>query len=182
MSIADFVGIAQALLALLMWLGLDFKALRHRMPSLASSRSKRIQLSIIGSILWSGYSLVEAKRSSYLVTDWLGRDERWKAYPKKKVEGRTFLQETVPLDGFEYVNCTFNQVTFLINATAPYEFAGNTVVNGPVHIKTENARIGAVVLFLKNAGSSAYGYSGRLAFCGNRAHLKYASAQARTLA
>lgn len=46
-------------------------------------------------------------------------------YKLERVSNREFVNERVPLDGFEYVGCTFRKVTFVYNGTAPIGFNGN---------------------------------------------------------
>jgi hypothetical protein len=56
---------------------------------------------------------------------WLGRQFGWWDKPSdvalsdktKQIRGQTFKHETVPLDGIEYVNCTFVGVTFEYQGT-----------------------------------------------------------------
>jgi hypothetical protein len=60
--------------------------------------------------------------------------------PLRVVRNKTFEHEIVPLDGYDYSDCTFDQVTFLINATAPIRFTHNVTLQ-PVTIKTENPQV-----------------------------------------
>ncbi|RUU44108.1 hypothetical protein EOD08_11205 [Mesorhizobium sp. M6A.T.Ca.TU.002.02.2.1] len=44
----------------------------------------------------------------------------------QKVDGKTFVNEQVPLDGYHYENCTFQNTTFLYNG-GRFAFNGNTI-------------------------------------------------------
>jgi hypothetical protein len=73
------------------------------------------------------------------------------SYPMQTTTGATFHNETVPLDGHKYVNCTFHEVTFTYEGRAPFSFDGNTKIEG-LHFRSDNARIGAIINLMSKAG------------------------------
>ncbi len=66
----------------------------------------------------------------------------WKGYEVslEKISDRTFMNETVELDGKSYTYCKFRQVTFVYNGTAPVEFANNEIYGG-FNVKTGNESV-----------------------------------------
>ena len=48
----------------------------------------------------------------------------WQGYPLKRVEHQHFKNETVTLDGNEYIDVTFDNVTFMYNGKAPTRLNG----------------------------------------------------------
>lgn len=79
------------------------------------------------------------------------KTEWGKKHPKIIVRNRTFSNETVPLDGYAYLNCKFSNVTFLFNGDAPFDFSDNDVLN--YTIRTDNPGISGMVLFLEKSGN-----------------------------
>jgi hypothetical protein len=77
--------------------------------------------------------------------------KEWNDYPKKEVSGKRFSHETVVLDGYNYVNCTFDQVTFAYDGTAPFSLSGETAIVQPILLQTRNMRIGNYLLLLEQA-------------------------------
>ena len=51
-------------------------------------------------------------------------NDAWFNYPLKRVEHQRFVNETVTLDGNEYVDVTFENVTFMYNGKAPTRLNG----------------------------------------------------------
>ena len=45
----------------------------------------------------------------------------------KKVTGKTFSEEHVPLDGHDYEGCTFESCTFVFSATGPWGLNKNRI-------------------------------------------------------
>lgn len=60
----------------------------------------------------------------------------WATMKKTQIEGKTFSNEKVLLDGFSYKNCTFESVTFIYQGDAPFELVNNTFVF-PVHVEPQ---------------------------------------------
>jgi hypothetical protein len=58
----------------------------------------------------------------------------------QRVHDRTFENEEVPLDGFDYEYCTFKHVTLKYNGTAPFSM-GNNTFSGPPTVKTDNPAV-----------------------------------------
>ena len=52
----------------------------------------------------------------------------WYRKPLTQVRDRTFKGRTIQLDGYDYINCTFEDVTFEYEGTAPTRFTGKYIV------------------------------------------------------
>jgi hypothetical protein len=52
----------------------------------------------------------------------------WKDYPFKRIEHQHYHNETVTLDGNEYIDVTFENVTFMYQGKAPTRFDGIHIV------------------------------------------------------
>ena len=74
---------------------------------------------------------------------WTGADAR--VIP---VVGRKFLNETVLLDGHAYSGCTFENVTFLYNGTAIYQFHQNEIT-GSIIFASASPVVEATFVFLQ---------------------------------
>jgi hypothetical protein len=62
--------------------------------------------------------------------DVYARRQGFSAYAQlTKITGQTYSHETVQLDGFYYINCTFNEVTFKFDGIAPTQFT-NIIISG----------------------------------------------------
>lgn len=68
-----------------------------------------------------------------------------------EVRGRTFFNESVPVDGHRYVNCTFIHVNFVYKGTATFGFIGPRI-EGPVRITTRNDAATGIVDLLQGLG------------------------------
>jgi hypothetical protein len=53
----------------------------------------------------------------------------WENKPLRQVWNKTFSGETVPLDNYEYVNSTFDNVTFAYEGTAPTRITNSFIRN-----------------------------------------------------
>jgi archaellum component FlaF (FlaF/FlaG flagellin family) len=66
-------------------------------------------------------------------------------YQPITVVGKTFLNEKVPLDGYSYTHCTFNNVTFTYNGTTTIQVSDSTIKG--FTIKSDNPAVeGAILL------------------------------------
>lgn len=66
------------------------------------------------------------------------------------IENQTFMNETVPLDGFHYRKCRFENVTFVWNGTGPSIMESN--IFGKVRLKTSDYRITNTLALLQGMG------------------------------
>lgn len=66
------------------------------------------------------------------------------------VSHRHFINETVSLDGYEYSDCTFTNVTFQYNGTTAIRFHDNHFEG--VWLKTQNSSVMGTVVLLKTVG------------------------------
>src|SRR5262249_20857471 len=46
-------------------------------------------------------------------------------YPLKEVRGKTFKEETVPIDGNNFIDCTFDNVALRFDGEAPFRFTND---------------------------------------------------------
>jgi hypothetical protein len=53
--------------------------------------------------------------------------DKWLTYRYQEIYNQTFQNETVKLDGKKFLNCTFDNVTFQYEGTAPFLLAGGQV-------------------------------------------------------
>lgn len=76
---------------------------------------------------------------------WIGAQKAKKnwgdSYRPQRIEGKTFANTRVPLDGHAYYHCTFNNVTFVYDGTTPVIFQHNTI--GGCLIASDNPSIQA---------------------------------------
>jgi len=67
------------------------------------------------------------------------------------ISDRTFVNQEVPIDGKEYINCTFKSVTFVWNGTASFQFRGGTII-APVRVHTNNDAVWTTFALLRGMG------------------------------
>jgi len=67
-------------------------------------------------------------------------ESKWNSYPLKNVMGKHFVRETVPLDGFAYIDSSFEDVTLTYEGTAPTRLYGIAYpgTKGSTRIRTNN--------------------------------------------
>jgi hypothetical protein len=53
-----------------------------------------------------------------------------KHFPLRQIRQQTFKNQTVQLDGNEYVDCTFENVTFKFEGEAPFRFTNDHFEKG----------------------------------------------------
>ena len=156
MAKEDLYFAISTIIALIAVLGIDWRIFRKNV-TMRPIRSPRFRpalvlVLVIASLAMSSFGWYSVHHNSYFTNDWMGIDERWKLYKKVDVWNKHYLNEAVEVDGHRYINCTFENVTFVYNATAPWEFTGASIV-GSIHIKTDNRRLGAFLEFLKITNS-----------------------------
>ncbi len=74
--------------------------------------------------------------------------ENWGKLEKIIVRNRIFINERVVLDGFSYIDCKFQNVTFVYKGEAPYDLTHNTII-GSYHLSIENPSVSGVIGILK---------------------------------
>jgi len=82
--------------------------------------------------------------------------------PNALVEKKRFANERVPLDGYIYRDCTFENVTFVYNGTRGVELSGNRLV-GKQRIASDNPSIDITILLLRGLGGLSETFEVRLA-------------------
>lgn len=93
-----------------------------------SSRLKAVSPLLIMIILaliawiprWQSPYMQTKKDWDAMRVDWTRQD-----YPYKVISGRSFRNETVQLDGYSYINCTFSNVTFAYDGSGPMRLESN---------------------------------------------------------
>jgi len=64
-------------------------------------------------------------------------ESNWSIYPYEEVVGQHFENTSVLVDGKKFSNCTFSNVTFLFEGTAPFQFNGAPELHGVNRISTD---------------------------------------------
>jgi hypothetical protein len=67
------------------------------------------------------------------------------------IQGQEFNNEVVDLDGKQFLDCIFTNVTFKYNGTAPFEMH-HIQLNGTRWIDTDNERLARMLALLKALG------------------------------
>ncbi len=75
----------------------------------------------------------------------------WNKQTKIPVLGKTFINETVVLDGHSFSNCTFKNVKFVYNGEAPFDLVGNTI-EGKVIVATERPNMHLQTVLFQHFG------------------------------
>lgn len=79
-------------------------------------------------LTWLGVAVDWHMRSVSPANDF----SQWETYPLKQVRGKHFEAETVKLDGVEYINCVFDNVTFEYEGTAPTRLTASQIIMPPL--------------------------------------------------
>lgn len=101
-----------------------------------------------------GYDIYDRHRSQSLITTgsritYINNDA-WNHYALIQIWGKTFANQTVPLDGYEYINCDFNNVTFLYNGTAPSRLTSSRIQKGTkVALESKNAVVTQTMIIME---------------------------------
>ena len=83
------------------------------------------------------------------------QNEVFQDVPATTVKVRqTFKNQEVPLDGVRYVECTFENVTLVYNATRPYELTGNHFI-GSNTFRSDSKRVMATLGLSRALGLGA---------------------------
>lgn len=85
----------------------------------------------------------EAK-SSALSASW----EEWAEMPLTPVEGKTFRNERVLLDGFHYADCTFINPTFVYNGEKPFRMRHPTI-EGSINLEARTPPLQGLLQILR---------------------------------
>lgn len=75
----------------------------------------------------------------------------WDSTPVVRVTGKQFINETIPLDGFHYDHCTFDNVNLEYNGDKTFGLTYNKF-KGNIVIKTKNPAIKEFLAALQNLG------------------------------
>jgi hypothetical protein len=87
--------------------------------------------------------------------EWYNGVLRWKEGRLKQVASKEFRNQEVPLDGIEYIDCSFDGVTFVYKGTGKTSISGNCVIHPRpdgkpnVRFHTDNLIVGTTVLILE---------------------------------
>lgn len=96
----------------------------------------------LGSVDLDGLSPTDALRAFNKSEGWSGQ------YNFEKISRKTFKGENVLVDGREFVECTFDNVTLIYNGTTPPRFTGNTFI-GRTMLSSNNYAIDGIMGILE---------------------------------
>ena len=71
--------------------------------------------------------------------------------PLTQIRGAIFVNEKVDVDGKEFIDCTFNHVTFVYNGTAPFGMSHNTIIK-PIQFSTDSDSVAGATVLYKSTG------------------------------
>jgi hypothetical protein len=72
----------------------------------------------------------------------------WATYQKQQIVSKSFNNEKIIVDGKSFISCSFKNVTFEYNATAPFDII-NSSLDGQLLLDTTSPPIATFILFLK---------------------------------
>jgi hypothetical protein len=103
--------------------------------------------------IFLGYDIYDRHRSQTLITTASGvtyiDKDAWDHYAINQVWSKTFTSQIVPLDGFEYVDCTFDNVTLEYDGTAPARIStGHFTKGSQVRLQSKNAVVNQTMLIM----------------------------------
>jgi len=136
-----------AIAQLIYFVGLSFAYLRKNI-----SRVREIKSNLIIIILLLVGFAISSITLYYTFNEPVNKTVFQKFDESKKfvsVRNKSFVNETVPLDGYSYHNCKFTNVKLLYNGTAYYELADNTF-EGSIVFATDNKQILGMMLLIRN--------------------------------
>jgi hypothetical protein len=70
-------------------------------------------------------------------------------YPLKEYRGKTYKDETVQIDGNNFIDCTFDNVTFRFDGEAPFSFT-NDHFTGKFSLTSNNPVVKATMALISN--------------------------------
>jgi hypothetical protein len=73
-------------------------------------------------------------------------------YNPTSVVAKHFTRERVPLDGYAYSGCTFNEVTFVYNGTTTIQMSHSTII-GESSLTTDNPAVTGTIFLLRGLGA-----------------------------
>lgn len=118
------IGAVASCLSILKFFGMDWDALRLRLPALPKRGWLFAAIGLsFASLVLSGIGFYRSLHPE----SFSALNQEWKDYKFTTISDRTFLNERVPLDGYFYHHCHFENVIFEYNGTAPSMFIDNTV-------------------------------------------------------
>ena len=65
-------------------------------------------------------------------------------FPLSQIRAKTFRNETVQIDGNDFIDCTFDNATLKFEGTAPFRFT-NDHFNGKINLTSNNPVITATI-------------------------------------
>jgi|HubBroStandDraft_6_1064221.scaffolds.fasta_scaffold341169_2 hypothetical protein len=67
------------------------------------------------------------------------------------VRDRVFINEKVVVDGKDFIDCTFRQVTFVYNGTAYFSMSHSNIIR-PIQVETSSDPVTGTIIFLRAIG------------------------------
>jgi hypothetical protein len=118
--------------------------------SVAKGMMLFLLVGFLGSATWAAYlSSTFRPRMPLTNVALIETDEKWEQFKYTDISGRTYRNETVLLDGFSFTNCTWEDVTFVYNGTAPTVFDCRWRTTGVFNIRTENPAVKMTVRIIE---------------------------------
>ena len=143
---ALFIGSGQLIVALLLYFGISPQRLVR--PTMMNHW---MLVPILGGLAFSGVGFYRAFR----VNSPEIAIERWRTFQKEVVVGHKFVNERVVLDGKSYRTCTFENVTFVYEGRAPFDFIQNSV-KGSINVDVGASQsLSNLTMFMKAIGMIA---------------------------
>ena len=142
LSISNLIGLGGLALTVLKFFGLDKKANTAGTQHPPGRRDWWIGFLIVGGICVCLYADHKFRRSEFIYNE----DAKMPT-----IRGKSFRNEVVPLDGREYVDCTFTNVTLQYNGTTPIRLVTNRF-QGTLGVRTSNRSIANAGVLFKATG------------------------------
>jgi hypothetical protein len=117
----DWYFLIGAIFALLAFFGVDWEFLQGRIPMSDKTRRVLTFVLILASLAMSGLGWYAHINEQSIAVN------QWRHYRKEDVIKQFFSNQEVEIDGKNFENCTFNNVTFVFRATAPFTLANNNI-------------------------------------------------------
>jgi hypothetical protein len=143
----DIYFLVGTVLALLAFFGIDWKGIKQKVPMLQPKwRAGLLVFCILGSLAMSGMGWYKCLHSRPISNYEL--DQQWGRYRYQEVWNRTYKDETVLLDGYQYRNVNFEHVTFVYNGTAPLSLKNCNFIGGTFRVRGGSPATKAAIMLM----------------------------------
>ena len=103
---------------------------------------------VVGIVVFAASLFIYDKLAGWKSASGQLTSKEWSIYKKESVLNKTFRNERVVLDGKSFSGCTFQNVTFEYNGTAPFDLVKNNIY-GSYILDSKNDEILLLLRFLK---------------------------------